>query len=105
MSEPGAVATGPTLVARIKATRSLPLPVLTLSIHLAHLPEHEGVIKRRFMNRVVASRSSAVSGPHVHLQDERVLVGLEIPQLGHELRSFPIRHLTIVERNLDQHRR
>src|SRR5207247_5591117 len=69
-----------------------------------HLPEHEGIIKRSFAKGIVTSRRATMARAEVNLQNQRIVIGPILAQLGHELCAFPIGNLTIVEGNLHEHR-
>ena len=50
----------------------------------AHLPKHECIVKSRFVNCIVTTRSAAVTCAHVHFQNQRIVVGLKVAQLGNK---------------------
>src|SRR5205807_10376945 len=70
----------------------------------SHLRQEEGVIKRRFMQTVVAAGSAAVSGGvHVGFQDDQIVVSAKRAHFGDVLGGLPIHDLTVVERSPHQH--
>lgn len=63
----------------------------------AQLREDEDVIQRDFFQEVVASRRTTVTGSHVRLQQEDIVVSFERTQFGDVLGRFPIHNLTVIE--------
>src|SRR4051812_19781998 len=70
-----------------------------------YFAQEERVLERDLPEPVVAAGRAAMAGAKVRLEEERVRVGLRRAELGDELRSLPIGHLTVIERDLDEHRR
>src|SRR4030095_2123722 len=97
-------------VSRTKQESQAPSPLrsagaLQKLIRNAHLPEHERVIERGLPKRIVASRRAAVSRAHIHFQNQRIAISLELANLRNELCAFPVGNLAVVQRNLHEHRR
>jgi hypothetical protein len=74
-------------------------------LHDSELAQDEGVTESAFVERVVAAGRAAVPGGHIGLEQHRIAARRGRAQLRGELRAFPIRHLAVVERHLQENRR